>query len=125
MEKIITLLKDQMLFSRYVVSLISYANSEGYEVTLKECLRTSEQQAIYFKEKKTKTMTSLHLKSLAVDLCFFKDGLWLTTYDQLKKFGKYWQNLDLDCRWGGDWNREGKQASFYDALHFELNRGWH
>src|SRR5574344_2177216 len=107
MEKISTLLRDQMLFSRYVVSLITYAHSVGYEVTLKECLRTKEQQFIYFKEKKTRRMDSLHLKSLAIDLCFFKDGLWLTTYDQLKELGKYWQGLDADCRWGGDWYGEG------------------
>lgn len=125
MEKISNLLKDQMLFSRYVVSLLTYAHSEGYEVTLKECLRTNEQQSIYFKERKTKTMTSLHLKSLAIDLCFFKDGQWLKTYDQLKIFGKYWQNLDSDCRWGGDWNRAGRSPYFFDGLHFELNRGWY
>ena len=56
MEKISTLLKDQMLFSRYVVSLIAYAHSVGYEVTLKECLRTKEQQAMYFKNGKSKTL---------------------------------------------------------------------
>ena len=124
MEKISTLLKDQMLFSRYVVSLLTYAHSEGYEVTLKECLRTKEQQAIYFKNGKSKTMDSKHLRSLAIDLCFFKNGQWLTTFDQLKEIGNYWQGLDIECRWGGDWNREGKQSSFFDALHFELDSEW-
>lgn len=124
MEKISTLLKDQMLFSRYVVSLIAYAHSEGYEVTLKECLRTKEQQAIYFKNGNSKTMDSKHLRSLAIDLCFFKEGQWLTTFDQLKEIGFYWQSLSIKCRWGGDWNREGKQAQFFDALHFELDSEW-
>lgn len=124
MEKISTLLKDQMLFSRYVVSLIAYAHSVGYEVTLKECLRTKEQQAIYFENGNSKTMDSKHLRSLAIDLCFFKEGQWLTTFDQLKEIGNYWQGLDIECRWGGDWNSEGKQAHFFDALHFELDSEW-
>ena len=124
MERINTLLKDQMLFSRYVVSLLSFAHSKGYEVTIKECLRTKEQQSIYFRERKTKTMDSLHMRSLAIDLCFFKDEQWLTTYVQLKELGNYWQGLDLACRWGGDWNRAGSQADFYDAIHFELNTNW-
>ena len=124
MEKVSSILKDQMLFSRYVAMLLNYAHSSGYEVTLKECLRTKEQQELYFKTHKTKTMNSLHLRSLAIDLCFFKNGQWLTTFDQLKELGNYWQSLDFNCRWGGDWNREGRPSDFFDALHFELNSEW-
>lgn len=124
MDKISKRLQYQFQFSYLLELLLTNARVCGYQVTMKELLRTEAQQLIYFKEKKTKTMDSQHLKGLAVDLCFFKDGTWLTTYEDLKSIGQYWQGLDAHCRWGGDWNRELKQSSFYDGLHFEYNSNW-
>jgi hypothetical protein len=42
----------------------------------------------------------------------------------LKIFGDYWQSLGSAFRWGGDWDRSGKQSSFYDGIHFEFNDNW-
>ncbi len=43
-------------------------------VTGGELARTPEQQAIYVKTGRSKTLNSIHLKRCAIDLNFFKDG---------------------------------------------------
>lgn len=124
MEKISTLLGDQFTFSLAVSKLIQFIEDQDCKCSLKECYRTKEQQDIYLQLRKTKIQNSQHLKGLAIDICIFRKGEWLTTYAELKKFGEYWQSLGDGFRWGGDWNREGKQAPFYDAIHFEFNENW-
>lgn len=124
MDKISTLLGDQFEFSLSVAKFILFINSQGCSCSLKECYRTQDQQNIYFQLKKTKTRNSQHLKGLAIDICIFMHGQWLTSYTDLKNFGEYWQSLGADFRWGGDWDRTGKQSDFYDAIHFEFNDNW-
>jgi hypothetical protein len=46
----------------------------GFVVTAGELYRSPEQQEIYHQDRRSKTMDSLHLKRLAIDLNFFKDG---------------------------------------------------
>lgn len=124
MQKISTLLGDQFAFSLAVSKLIQFINSRGYSCSLKECYRTQDQQDIYFKQKKTKVKTSQHQSSLAIDICIFRNGQWLTTYEDLKIFGEYWQRFGGDFRWGGDWDRSGQQSHFFDGIHFEFNDNW-
>lgn len=124
MVKISTMLNDQFEFSLAVSNLIQFINSKDCSCSLKECFRTQQQQDIYFKQGKTKVRESQHQKCLAIDICIFSDGIWLTKFEDLKIFGDYWQSLGRTFRWGGDWNREGKQSPFYDAIHFEFNENW-
>ena len=121
MNKISTLLGDQFEFSLSVAKFILFVNSQGCSCSLKECYRTQDQQDLYFRQKKTKVKYSQHQKGLAIDICIFHDGQWLTSYSELKIFGEYWQRFGADFRWGGDWNRTGKQSDFYDGIHFEFN----
>lgn len=107
------LLKNQHLFSRDVNKFLSFLFKSGYEVSLKECLRTPEQQEIYLKIGKSKTKNSYHLKSLAIDLAIFKNGAWLQKKDDLKALGDYWESLSSVNKWGGNFK------SFYDGMHFE------
>jgi len=66
-------------------------------------------------------MNSYHLKRLAIDLNFFKpveENGQLTyklTYEQkdLEEFGKYWESLSPQNRWGGHFK------NFKDTPHFE------
>lgn len=124
MKKISTLLGDQFEFSLAVSKLIQFIEDQGCRCSLKECFRTQLLQNYYLDQGKTKVWESQHQKCLAIDICIFRDGEWLTKFVDLKIFGDYWQNLGLAFRWGGDWNREGKQAPFYDAIHFEFNENW-
>ena len=124
MGKISTILGDQFEFSLAVARFILFVNAHDCRCSLKECYRTQEQQDIYLQLRKTKTRNSQHLKGLAIDICIFRRGQWLTTYAELKEFGEYWQRLGADFRWGGDWNRTGQQSDFYDGIHFEFNDNW-
>ena len=73
-----TLSKRQRLFTRLLGRLILWAYDQGYEVVLREVERTKEQQALYVKQGKSKTMNSAHIKGLAADLLVFKDDVYQT-----------------------------------------------
>ena len=64
---------EQAAFLLDFCKLIQYATEQGFVVTAGELARTPEQQAIYFKTGRSKTMKSIHLKRCAGDLNFFKD----------------------------------------------------
>ena len=59
---------EQWEFLKDVGKLINFIESQGDKATGGELLRTSEQQDIYMKTGKTKTLNSNHLKKLAIDL---------------------------------------------------------
>jgi hypothetical protein len=104
-----TLGQHQEAFSRDLVKLLQFAFERGYEVRLGEVLRTQEQQAIYLKTNRSKTMNSMHLKKCAADLNFVQNGK--IVYPE--ELGKYWESLNALNSWGGHWK------SFHDAGHFE------
>lgn len=107
------LLKNQNLFSRDLAKLLEFCFCNGYEISLKEALRTPEQQEIYLKTGRSKTKNSYHLKSLAVDLAIYKNGVWLQEKKDLEPIGNYWESLNNVNKWGGHF------SSFYDGMHFE------
>ena len=108
-----SLRESQSLFLDDVVKLHAFAKQEGFEVTGGELQRTLEQQEIYFRTGKSKTMDkSYHLKKLAIDLFFFKEGKLIASKEELQKLGDYWESLTLANRWGGNW-------TFVDCPHFE------
>ena len=108
-----SLVAEQAAFLLDVAKLINKATELGFVVTGGELARTPEQQAIYVKTGRSKTMASIHLKRCAIDLNFFKDGK--LTYDilALTPVGEYWQSLSPKNQWGGFWK------SFKDVPHFE------
>ncbi len=104
---------EQSKFAIDIVRLLVYATQNGYEYTFGEAQRPVEMQAIYFKNGRSKTMDSFHLKKLAMDIFFFKDGQFLTSKSELQSLGNKWEELAADNSWGGNWN------SFKDIPHFE------
>lgn len=108
-----SLVKEQAEFLLDVCRLIQHATELGYTVTGGELHRTPEQQQIYVKTGRSKTMASNHLRRCAIDLNFFWDGS--LTYDAkaLAPLGHYWERLNPKNKWGGFWN------SFKDVPHFE------
>ena len=104
---------EQAAFLLDMCKLIQKATDMGFVVTGGELARTVEQQQIYVKTGRSKTMNSIHLKRCAIDLNFFKDGK--LTYDVavLKPVGDYWESLNPKNQWGGNWK------SFKDVPHFE------
>ncbi|GBD87424.1 hypothetical protein BMS3Abin03_01356 [bacterium BMS3Abin03] len=110
-----SLSKEQQVFTQHVALLITRANSMGVNLTFGEAWRTKEQQAIYVKQGKSRTMDSNHLKRLAVDFNFFIAGTLFYRHPLISELGNYWESLDRLNRWGGHFQ------FFYDGDHFERN----
>lgn len=110
-----TLSEEQAAFLLDACRLIQYATQFGWRVTGGELARTPEQQEIYFKAGKSKTLASNHLRRLAIDLNFIRGGNLVTDPVQLAPLGAYWEGLHPYNRWGGNFK------SFTDTPHFERN----
>lgn len=110
-----SLVQDQAEFLLQACKLIQYAHENGWTVTGGELYRTPEQQEIYLKTGRSKTMASNHLKRCAIDLNFFKDGKLVWDREQLAQIGAYWESLHPKNRWGGNFK------SLVDVPHFERN----
>jgi len=110
-----TLSQEQAAFLLDACKLIEYATAAGWTVTGGELFRTAEQQEIYFKQGKSKTMQSNHLRRLAIDLNFLRDGKPVWDKAQLANVGAYWESLNPANRWGGN------SKSLPDVPHFERN----
>lgn len=113
-----SLMREQATFLLQVAELIRKGSELGFQMSAGELYRTPEQQALHVKNGRSTTMSSQHLKRLAIDLNFFKampDGQLRLTYDvdELRPLGEFWESLDKANRWGGNWN------SFKDTPHFE------
>ena len=115
-----TLGQHQEIFAGHVAMLIGKAIESGFGVRLGECMRTPEQQKLYYASGASKTMNSQHLKKLAIDLNLIKEGR-LATAAEIRPLGKWWEALDPLNRWGGSWRGavEAGQSSFVDSPHFE------
>ena len=104
-----TLGQHQEAFSRDLLKLMTKAYQLGYQIRIGEVQRTEEQQAIYIKTGRSKTMNSMHLKKCAADLHFTKEG----TLCYPEELGRFWESLDTLNSSGMFWK------SFKDAAHFE------
>lgn len=104
---------EQSLFAKDIVLLLTWATAEGYEFTFGEAQRTADQQALYVKNGRSKTLDSYHLRKLAFDIFFFKDGKLLASKEEMQPIGNKWETLCARNSWGGNWN------SFKDIPHFE------
>ena len=95
-------ISEQAAFLLDLTKLIHKATELGFVVTAGELFRTPEQQQIYVKTGRSKTMNSLHLQRRAVDLNFFVDGK--LTYDKatLAPLGAFWESLHPLNSWGGN-----------------------
>lgn len=107
-----SLMQEQAAFLLDACKLIEYATAQGFTVTGGELARTPEQQAIYFKSGRSKTMDSIHLRRCAIDLNFFKDGQVIYDKSKLASIGLFWESLNKANSWGGN------GVSLVDTPHF-------
>ena len=110
-----SLADEQAAFLLDACKLIGFATSNGWTVTGGELFRTQAQQEIYFQQGKTQTMNSNHLRRLAIDLNFLKNGQPVWDKAQLADVGAYWESLHPKNRWGGNFK------TLPDVPHFERN----
>ena len=97
-----SIVNEQAAFLLDVAKLIQWATQEGFTVTAGELYRSLEQQQIYFKTGRSKTLNSQHMKRLAIDLNFFVNGKLTWSKDILAPVGAYWESLNPKNRWGGN-----------------------
>jgi len=115
-----SLVAEQFAFAQDVCKLIKFAAENGFVVTFGEVQRTEEQQALYLRTGRSKTRNSYHLRRLAVDLNFFKDGKLCYDLTVLAPLGQFWEGLHQWNRWGGNFDKDWSRAdSFVDSPHFE------
>lgn len=108
-----SLVTEQAAFLKDVVLLLKKAEELGFVVTGGELFRTAEQQQIYVKTGRSKTMASNHLRRCAIDFNFFLDNKLIYDINILRPLGEYWKSLNSKNDWGGFWK------SFKDVPHFE------
>jgi len=108
-----TLVAEQAAFLLDVSRLIQFGAEEGWVITGGELWRSPEQQAIYVKNGRSKTMQSNHLRRCAIDLNFFWGGALVWDRELIRPIGNYWESLSNQNRWGGNFK------GFVDVPHFE------
>jgi hypothetical protein len=96
--------ETQFEFSRHIALLILWAQSQGYEVSVGEFLRTPQMAELYAKMGKG-IRNSNHTRKCAADLNLFKNGKYLSDSDSHSPLGEYWKSLHPDNVWGGDFRR--------------------
>lgn len=110
----------QRRFPLMVAEFIGRVYDEGFELSFGEAYRTEEQQRLYLKAGRSRTMNSFHRDRLAVDFNLFKGGVYLTDGALYRPVGEIWEAVG--GRWGGRFGVEpadyGKKTG-WDANHFE------
>ena len=96
-----SLRKKQSEFARSVALLINYAVRNGYEITFGDAFATSGHKK-----------NSFHYKRLAIDLNLFKDGIYLTSTEDHRPLGEYWEAIGGS--WGGRWD-DGNHYSWGES----------
>lgn len=111
-----SLRETQSKFALMVTKLIQHMYREGYEVTLGDAYRDPQVHGEVGEKKSYSSAYSNHKRRLAIDLNLFKEGVYLASSQEHERFGKYWESLDEDNRWGG---------RFDDGNHYEtVYGGW-
>ena len=115
--------KRQALLVKCLGELITYATSQGHELTLGEgYIQTPRKtRAGRIVDDGVHMPSSLHYRRLAIDLNLFvrkSNGSWEYITDSGHEvwydLGTFWETLDPMCRWGGRFN---------DANHVSVSYG--
>jgi hypothetical protein len=101
----------QKLFSRLVPRLIDKAHELGYEVTFGDLYRDPRSHGKLGERIAYGNRFSCHKMRLAIDLNLFKDGKYLTTTEDHKPLGEWWEQQHPEACWGGRFN---------DGNHYSL-----
>lgn len=102
--------QKQVLFAQQVPALLLKAKELGYEVTLGETYRPPEMAELYAKQGKG-IRNSLHTQKLAIDLNLFRDGKYLSSTEDHRALGEWWEQQHPLNRWGG---------RFGDGNHYSM-----
>lgn len=134
------LLTLQMRFAQLIARLPGKARELGLEVVFEECSRSNEQAEINAmgqanrerlchiiegdfpalaacirdNGKANGIRNSGHMRKLAADVSLFRNGVYLSSTEDYRLLGEWWEKQDSLCRWGG---------RFSDGNHFSMEYG--
>lgn len=106
-----TLGQKQRLFTQLIAKLILWAYENGYELSLGDAYRDPRVFGEAGIQRGYGRSSSNHKVRLALDLNLFKDGKYLSSTEDHKALGEYWESLHELCSWGGHFN-DGNHYSF-------------
>lgn len=106
-----TLGQKQRKFVRMIGQLIEFAYANGYELTFGDAYRDPRVHGEVGAKKSYSSASSNHKVRLAVDFNLFKDGKFLTSSEDHKPLGEFWESI------GGAW---GGRFSQPDGNHYSL-----
>lgn len=104
-----TLSQKQQEFTLMVSKLIQFAYENGYRLSLGDAYRDPRVHGEVGVKKSYSSANSLHKERLAIDLNLFKDGKYLTSSEDHRPLGEYWESI------GGSWG-----GRFNDGNHYSL-----
>lgn len=127
-----TLKEARVEFSRLVAEFILEARRRGYQPALAEGgLSSLRKVSLTPSGPKTQAfdrvhmLGSLHYDKLAQDLDLYDaNGRYIdqTSDPAWQELGKWWLEQSVYCRWGGDWNENGKtDPGDTDGNHISFN----
>jgi len=132
-----TLSSKQSRFTLNIAKLLLWMSECGYQPKLGEGKRSDEQaeinaigvegrsrvaaliklefpllaQKIVNNGKNNGIRNTVHEKQLGQDIDLLKNGAYLSTTEDHRRFGEWWENQGPDHRWGGRWG-DGNHYSF-------------
>jgi hypothetical protein len=98
-----SLSEKQQRFTHMIAMLINHAEYVGFKLTFGDAYR--DDRCAYGQP------FSLHKKRLAVDFNLFKDGHYLTSTEDHKPLGEYWESI------GGSWGGRFRDGNHYSLEH--------
>lgn len=110
--------EKQNEFIRSLVRFLTWLDLNGYQCSLGEAYRPPELARFYAFEREG-IERSRHCDRMAIDLNIFRRGVWLTTVEDLRECGTFWESLSvpgLEHKWGGLFNPA-------DTDHFSIADG--
>jgi hypothetical protein len=107
----VTLGEKQRAFAKLVPRLIDKAHDLGFEVTLGDAFRDPRVHGALGVKLGYGHSRSGHKQKLAIDLNLFKNGVYLSSTDDHKPLGEWWEKQHADARWGGRF-ADGNHYSF-------------
>jgi hypothetical protein len=103
--------KRQELFASCLPALLSKAFELGFQVRIGDCFRDSRAHGEMGEQGPYGNKNSNHKLKCAVDLNLFKDNVYLTSTEDHRALGEWWDELHEQTRWGG---------AYDDANHYEV-----
>lgn len=104
-----TLGQKQRRFTHMVGLLIEFAYQQGYELTFGDAYRDPRVHGDVGVKKSYSSANSVHKSRLAVDFNLFKNGDYLTSTEDHRELGEFWESI------GGTWG-----GRFNDGNHYSL-----